>query len=92
MSDDTRYVRNPSIFDASLGPDETALLSAAQGRYYSLNGPAGRIWDLLAAPMSVSEICGVLLEEFDVDPDHCRRDTTELIAELVSDELVTIAH
>lgn len=87
-SDDTRYVRNASIFEASLGPEETALLSARQGKYYSLNGPAGRIWDLLRSPTTVPAICEILLQEFDVDPVSCRRDTDELIAELLADDLI----
>lgn len=85
---DEQYVRNASIFEASLGPEETALLSAAQGKYYSLNGPAGRIWELLANPMTIAGICDVLTAEFDVDAESCRRDTSELIGELLADDLI----
>ena len=88
MMSDERYVRNASIFEASLGPEETALLSAAQGKYYSLNGPAGRIWELLAKPMSIAAICETLVTEFDVDAESCRRNTVELIGELLDDDLI----
>lgn len=84
----TRYIRNPAILSANLGAEEKALLSAARGRYYGLNGPASRIWELLEAPNSIAEICEKLLLEFDVDRSTCERDTRELISELLNEALI----
>jgi hypothetical protein len=84
-----RYARNPAVVGARLGADEMALLSAARGKYYGLNGSATRIWELLARASSVEEICKVLLSEFDVEPAACERETRELIAELVGEGLVS---
>lgn len=85
----TRYVRNSAVLSANLGLDEKALLSAARGRYYGLNGPASRIWDLLATPRSVAEICEALMAEFEVDLATCLHDTTGLVAELLQEGLIS---
>jgi hypothetical protein len=82
------YRRNPAIPHASLSSDELALLDAAQGMYYGLNGPATRIWELLEKPRSLGDICQVLLAEFEVDPAECERDTRDLIARLQAVALV----
>ena len=82
------YRRNPAIPQASLSSDEMALLDAAQGMYYGLNGPATRIWELLEKPRSLGDICQVLLAEFEVDPADCERDTRDFIARLQAVALV----
>ena len=83
-----RYVRNARILAADLSADEKALLSAERGKYYGLNSPAARIWDLLAAPATLHELCDVLRSEFDVEAAECSRDTAELVAEMVAEGLL----
>lgn len=83
------YSRHPEVLAAPLGPDETALLGAARENYYGLNGPGTRIWELLEAPRTFDEICTILMDEFDVDVQECRRDTREHLVELVANSLVT---
>lgn len=84
------YARNSQIVSASLGIDEMALLSVARGKYYGLNGPATRIWEILDKPRTASEVCRALLAEFDVDPEICRLDTRDLLEELVAEGLVQV--
>jgi hypothetical protein len=85
-----QYVRDPAVLGASLGGEEMALLGAAQGKYYGLNGPATRIWELLEQPRTIGEICEILMGEFDVEPAQCERDTRELIAGLAEERLVVL--
>ena len=86
-----RHVRNPHVLGASLNADEVVLLSVARAKYYGLNGPAARIWELLETPRTVAAICEALIAEFDVEPAECERETRELIAEMKVEGLVLIA-
>lgn len=83
-----RYSRKTEIVSAMLGQDEIALLSAARGKYYGLNSPATRIWELLDSPKSIEELTSILMAEYDVAADECRQQTRELVAELVAENLV----
>lgn len=85
---ETRYSRNPSVLSARLGDDELALLGAAQGKYYGLNGTATRIWELLETPSTLDEICATLVSEFEIDRGTCEQETRALLDELVAEALV----
>lgn len=83
-----RYSRRTEIVSAMLGADEIALLSAARGKYYGLNSPATRIWELLESPKSIDELIETLMAEYEVGAEECRQQTRELVAELVAENLV----
>jgi hypothetical protein len=67
------------------------MMDIEKGSYYSLDGPAARIWALLETPRTLPEICAVLVDEFEVEPDACASDTAEFVEELHRLELVAIA-
>ena len=88
-SENARFLRKSSVLSASLGPDEAALLGESREEYFGLNGTAVRVWELIAQPRSLAEICDVLVEEYDCDRDEIERDVRECLAELVADKLAT---
>jgi hypothetical protein len=47
--------------------------------FYTLNETASRIWDLIDGRRSLEHIVTVVVEEFNVSPDDCRKDVLELI-------------
>lgn len=69
---------------------ETVLLSLETARYFGLPGVGSRIWQLLATPMRVSEICGVITQEYDVSPDRCEADTLDFLRRLLEKGLVEV--
>ena len=83
-----RFARRTEVVSAMLGADEIALLSASRGKYYGLNSPATRIWELLESPKSMDELIATLMAEYEVDAEECRQQTRELVAELVAENLV----
>jgi hypothetical protein len=82
--------RNPEVAFREVD-GETVMLSVETGKYYGLNTVATRIWALLAQPMTVDEICAVIVAEFEVDDETCRRDVLELAGQLAADGLVKVS-
>lgn len=78
----TTYTRNSKTISGRLH-DELVMMDLDQGKYFSLNLVATRIWDLLESPSGIDQLCGVLSVEYEVDPDQCRRETEELLEEMV---------
>src|SRR3982750_4937912 len=70
---------------------ELVALHIENGTCYGFNGTATRVWALIEQPRRVSELKVQLLNEFDVDPDVCDRQVTELLRELEADGLVELA-
>ena len=72
--------------------DEMLAVDGEGGYCYSLNKSAGRVWELLAAPISVESVCELLCKDFDVDHETCERDVIELLQHLCEDGLVSVGN
>jgi len=77
-----KLIRNFKKITGRLG-DELVMMDMDQGKYFSLNPVATRIWDLLELPLTIDELCGHLMEEYEVDAEQCRSEVTEVINEMV---------
>jgi hypothetical protein len=69
---------------------EAVVLSLKSGVYYGLDEVGAHIWDLIQTPRRVSEVCDLLLEEYDVEPDNCEHDVIALLLSLASEGLIEI--
>lgn len=89
-------IRGNPVFRRSAEPvaveveDSVVMMSLERGKYYSLDGVAGRIWLLLEEPRSVNDLCTALQEEFRVDPAVCQSETREFLAELQHEGLIAV--
>lgn len=63
--------------------DATVLMDVANGRYFTLNDVAGRVWELLATPRSMGDIVTELAAEYDVPPERLIPDVLALTERLV---------
>lgn len=62
--------------------DELLAIDAQAGYVYSLSESAGRVWDLIATPISLDVIVSQLQKEFNVDEQTCVRDVSQLLQDL----------
>lgn len=69
---------------------ETALMSVEKGKYYGIDPIGSRIWALIEQARLVSDLCALLLEEFEVELSQCERDVLAFLSELAKDNLVII--
>jgi hypothetical protein len=89
MPDSATVVVAGDVLASELG-SEFVMLNLQDGTYYGLDGVGTDIWKLLQKPITVAEICRVLVSEFDVEPDRCRSDVVKLINDLVTRGLVDV--
>ena len=66
------------------------MMSIENGKYYQLNPSAGRIWNMLEQPMTISGLCDKLCKEFKVTPEDCRKDVLPFLEELVSRKILMV--
>ena len=85
---DTTLSRNGEILYAPVGTEEAVMLSVAAGEYYGLNAVAARIWELLAQPMTVAQLCTQICAEFDVDAQTCEATVTRFADELIDNGII----
>ncbi len=70
--------------------DATILLHLGSGQYFSLGGASGAIWELLQAPIRVSDLVAQLVARFDVDAARCETETLALLQRLDAEGLLTV--
>ena len=76
-----KYIRNNETITGRL-QDELVMMDIDKGKYFSLNPVATRIWDLLEKPLSIDELCNLLMEEYDVEAGQCFSEVESLLAEM----------
>ena len=70
---------------------EVAILGLRRNVYYSLDGVGKRVWELIQAPRTVSEILKDLLSQYDVDDARCREDLLSLLRTMEEQGLIDVA-
>ena len=81
--------RNEEIVAGVVDAD-VMMMSIESGKYFHLNTSAGRIWEMLEQPRTVTEICEMLSKGFKVTPEDCLKDVLRFLDELASRKIVTI--
>jgi Coenzyme PQQ synthesis protein D (PqqD) len=69
---------------------EIVMMSVNNEQYYGLDAVGSRIWELIAQPRSVFEVCETLLSEFQVDRDTCQRDVLKFVEHLYAEKIIRI--
>ncbi|HRJ41099.1 MAG TPA: PqqD family protein [Caldilineaceae bacterium] len=71
--------------------DDELLAIDTQANYcYSLNETAGRVWELIGTPVTLSAVCAQLGREYAVDEQTCRVEVAALVQKLSAAGLVRI--
>ena len=75
-------------FIESVIDDEIVALSIERGTCYGMNRLGSRIWNLLAKPIRISDLCATLVAAYDVESDICERQVLDLLEELRAEGLL----
>ncbi len=70
--------------------DETVILHLSSGTYFGLDPVGARIWQHLSDGKTLSEVCGLMQEEYEVLPDQIELDLSKLLDELGEKGLITL--
>ena len=81
--------RNEEIIFSSLD-EETVMMSIEKGLYYGLDKVGRRLWEMLETPCLVSDMCGRLVDEYDVSPEQCSSDVLVFLDRMIENSLVIV--
>ena len=83
----SRYSRRPDLTAVAMD-GELVMMGLDQGEYFGMRGVAASIWEHLAEPRSVAELCGLVSDEYDTTSSACRPDVEAFVDDLVTRRLV----
>ena len=87
---DRMYERATELMEAELG-DELIALDPAAGECFGFNSVATFVWQTLKEPKSFEQLRDALLDAYEVEPQQCTRELTELLEDLEAKRLVRSA-
>lgn len=82
-------VRTKEVLAAEVG-NEVVLMSIEKGVYFGLNPVGARVWSLLGEPLPVHEMCGQIVEEFEVTLEQCQEEVLQLLKDMRDQGLIRI--
>lgn len=86
-----RYVHAPSIMATNIGDDSVVMMDVDLASYFGLEDVGASVWKLLAAPHTIDQLVHKLTEIYEVEPDVCRRETSEFVEALLEQRLLAIS-
>lgn len=69
---------------------EKVMMDLEKGKYFALNEVGSRIWDIIDRPVSVKEITGILLKEYDIDEKSCQDEVINFIGRMNDAEIIKV--
>jgi hypothetical protein len=84
------YKRAIDLMEAELG-DELVALDPNAGECFGFSSVATSVWRQLEQPKSFEQLRDALLDEYEVEPEHCARELRELLDNLSARGLVAAA-
>lgn len=85
----TKLTINPNTVAADLDGG-VVIMGHQQEQYYALNEVGGRIWQLIPTGLSLEEIQGVLLAEYDAPAEELWQDVLLLVSDLLQEGLISV--
>jgi hypothetical protein len=80
-------IRNPDVPSTEMN-GEHVIMDLASGKYFSLQGAAGAIWQLLISPHTESELIAKLAGQYQIDKASCHDDTQPFLQQLLEKKLI----
>ena len=86
---DTMMSRSPHLMASKVG-EEIMMMDIQKGMYYALNPVSARIWTLLDSACTVKALCDQLLAEYEVEPEQCEREVTQVLSTMLARDMITV--
>lgn len=85
----TTVVRSTDIL-ASAVDNALVMMDVEGGHYFSLDPIGADLWERLAEPVRVADLCAQLGQTYDVTPDVCQDDVLSFLNELAAGRLLVV--
>ncbi len=82
--------RRAELLANDLSESEMVMLDITGGTYYGIKDVGKAIWDHIESPVTVDDLCERLVEQFAVEPEVCRKETTAFIESLHERGLIVV--
>jgi hypothetical protein len=75
-------VHHPGMVAADMD-GETVMMSIEAGEYFGLNDVGTYLWEFMAEPIAISDLCQRVLDSYEVDEATCQTGVLSYVAKLM---------
>ena len=92
--DEQFFMRSRSVVSRRVGGE--TLIVPVRGKVgdlasiYSFNGTGSLIWQLLDTPRTLADLIDAVEHEYDINPNHARKDVTTFLKDMLSVGLLDV--
>jgi hypothetical protein len=86
---ETRLVRSEQLTGSQVDK-EWVMIDLESGEYYGLNAIASDIWQRLAEPVLVADLCADLKQRYDVETERCEREVLALLRQMQEKHMLRV--
>lgn len=86
---ETTVQRSQELLASSIG-DEVVMMSIENSAYYGLDPVGSKIWEMIAEPVRVSQLCDQLMERFEVSAEQCQADVLKFLNEMHDEGMLQV--
>jgi len=90
LDERSRVTISPSVYARVFG-EEVVLLEFGKGEYFGLDAIGAEVWRRLEAGDPLGSVADRIVAEYEVRREEALRDIVDLVTQLRSHDLVTIA-
>jgi len=89
ISSDSVFQRNTDIVSSEFD-GETVMMDTSFEKYFGMRAVGTRIWQLLESDQTLSSLCEVLTQEYEVEAEQCMQDILPFIEDLLKQEMIQV--
>ena len=86
---DSKVQRTKDVVSSDID-GETVMMSIEQGKYYGMDSIGSRIWELIKEPITMTDLCCKLVDEFDIDIPTCTKDVMKFMEQMDEEHLIKV--
>jgi hypothetical protein len=76
------------VLFAPMDDGQGVIMNIAEGRFFGVNVVGRRIWERLAAPQTLAELCAAIGKDFAVDAATCQAEVMKFVGDMVNRGIV----
>jgi hypothetical protein len=69
---------------------EKVMLSIENGKYYNLGQIGGRVWELIASPVTIQDVVKQLVTEYEIESGSCEQQVRQFLQQLAAEGLIQV--
>lgn len=87
LSLESTVVRSSQLMGSKVD-NELVMIDLDSGEYFGLNPIAADIWEQMATPIRIADLCASLLERYAVDEARCQREVLALLQQMQEKQML----